>query len=328
MEALRKRTELLGTEVSIVSIANRSDGFVHRSSGIAPGEALERNSISEIPGTERWPTALEGLAATEADILVEVTQSPAGEGEPGLSHMRHALERGMAVATSNKWPVALAGVELAELARERGAGFRAESTVMSGTPVLSALTGGIAGARPIRLRGVLNATVNQICTRVDEGVSYVDALREAQAMGLAEPDPSQDVDGFDSVAKLMILSALAFGEQLAATDVVRHGISELGAIAEERDAATRLREVVTLDPGAGVRSVEVLRLEPGDPLHGIEGSDNAVLVDAEPIGEILIRGPGAGPKLAGQGVLSDVIALARPSQPARTPSSTARMSSP
>jgi homoserine dehydrogenase len=122
-------------------------------------------ALAELKGVERWPTALDGLRETETDVLVEVSQSPVG-GEPGLSHMREALGRGIAVATSNKWPVALAGVQLSELARGNATLFRAESTVMSGTPVLSTLTEGIAGATPVRIRGVVNATVNFVCSRV------------------------------------------------------------------------------------------------------------------------------------------------------------------
>jgi homoserine dehydrogenase len=101
-----------------------------------------------------------------------------------------------------------ARVELAELARSRGVAFRAESTVMSGTPVLSALVDGLAGAVPVALRGLLNATANFILSRMAEGRTYEDALAEAQRAGLAERDPAADVEGHDAVAKVMILSAL------------------------------------------------------------------------------------------------------------------------
>ena len=143
-------------------------------------------SIAEQPGVRRWPSAIEGLRATEADVLVEVTASPAADGEPGLAHMREALGARIPVVTSNKWPVALHGVELAELARSRGVAFRAESTVMSGTPVLSALVDGLAGAVPVGLRGLLNATANFILSRMAAGRTYEDALAEAQR-GRASP---------------------------------------------------------------------------------------------------------------------------------------------
>ena len=139
--------------------------------------------------------------------------------------MREALRRGIPVVTSNKWPVALHGLELAELARQRGVAFRAESTVMSGTPVLSTLTEGLAGTVPVGLRGVLNATANMILSQMADGTSYADALGDAQRIGLAERDPAADVEGHDTVAKLMVLSALVFGRQLRREQVACQGIT-------------------------------------------------------------------------------------------------------
>ena len=260
-----------------------------------------------IPGAVAVDDGISALEAARPDLLAEVAKSPR-DGEPGLSYMRWALERDIPIATSDKWPVATAGVALAAAAREAGVGFRAESTVMSGTPVLSALTTGIAGATPVRLRGIVNATVNQICTDMDDGSAYEDALAEAQSAGLAEPDPAEDVDGLDAVAKLMILSALVFGDQLREVDVDRRGISTWNGSREE---GTRLREVATLDPGTGSRSVAVAQLERGDPHFDVVGSENAIRLEAEPLGAVTVRGPGAGPALAGQGVMSDVIALIR-----------------
>jgi homoserine dehydrogenase len=312
-----------GVEVTVVGIANARDGFVAAADGLDLRSALaladDGRPIAELSGARNWPTALEGLRATEADLLVEVTASPAADGEPGISHMREALGRGIPVVTSNKWPVALHGVELAGLARDRGIAFRAESTVMSGTPLLSTLVDGLAGATPVGLRGLLNATANFILTRMAEGRSYEDALAEAQAAGLAERDPAADVEGHDSVAKVMILSALVFRRQLTLEDVARRGIDAIaGSEIEEAVATgTRLKHVATLDfegpDGAGevAARVEPELVPPDDPLARIEGTTNAVVCRAIPVGEVAVAGPGAGPELAGQGVLSDLIAVAR-----------------
>ena len=199
-----------GVAVTVVGVANARDGFVYDGAGLdlqrLLGLAASGRSITEMPGVRCWPSALDGLRATEADLLVEVTASPSGDGEPGFAHMLEALDRQIAVVTSNKWPVALHGVQLAELARSRGVAFRAESTVMSGTPVLRPLVDGLAGAVPLSLRGLLNATANFILSRMTDGKSYADALADAQAEGLAERDPAADVEGHDTVAKVMILS--------------------------------------------------------------------------------------------------------------------------
>jgi homoserine dehydrogenase len=232
--------------------------------------------------------------------------------------MREALRNGIAVVTSNKWPVALHGLELVELARGQGVPFRAESTVMSGTPLLSALTEGLAGTRPTALRGILNATANFILTLMEEGSSYADALAAAQARGLAERDPTADVEGYDAMAKAMILAALVFEQQLGPDDVARRGITDVdrAQIDAARSTGARIKQIVTLEPSAsgGARRLTA-RVEPAvlaeaDPLSAIAGVVNAVVCRVDPVGEVAVSGPGAGPEFAGQGVFSDLIAVA------------------
>jgi homoserine dehydrogenase len=311
-----------GVAVTVVGLANARDGFIYHGDGLDPASVLALasggRSLAEQPGVRWWPSAIEGLRATEADALVEVTASTSTDGEPGLTHMREALGRGIPVVTSNKWPVALRGVELATLARREGVAFCAESTVMSGTPLLRALVDGLAGATPIALRGLLNATANFILSRMAHGASYDDALAEAQRTGLAERDPSADVEGHDAAAKVMILSALVFGRQLQREQVSCHGITDVARseIDEAAADAARIKHVATLDfsepDGAGdvTARVALERVSRDDPLANVEGVSNAVVCRAGPIGEVTIIGPGAGPQLAGQGVLSDLIAIA------------------
>jgi homoserine dehydrogenase len=311
-----------GVAVTVVGVANARDGFVYDGAGLdlqcLLGLAASGRSITEMPGVRCWRSALDGLRATEADLLVEVTASPSGDGEPGFAHMLEALDRRIAVVTSNKWPVALHGVQLAELARSRGVAFRAESTVMSGTPVLRPLVDGLAGAVPLSLRGLLNATANFILSRMADGKSYADALADAQAEGLAERDPAADVEGHDTVAKVMILSALVFGRQLGREQVACRGIDGIARSAIDEAAAkgARLKHVATLEfsepDGAGgvTASVQPELVDGDDVLASIEGTDNGVVCRANPIGQVTIVGPGAGPHLAGQGVLADLVTVA------------------
>lgn len=308
-----------GIAPKVVGAGSARDGFVFKPDGLDTQTLLRLRSagrpLAEHPGARHWPTCLDGLEATDADLLVEVAGSPTETAEPGVGHMRLALRRAIPVATSNKWPVALHGVELAAAARSQGLSFRAESTVMSGTPVLSTLVEGLAGTTPVRLRGVLNATANVVLTEMEKGASYERALAKAQDAGLAERDPSADVDGYDSVAKTMILAALVFGVQLRLEDVQRTGITEvdLGAVRDARAADSRIRLLSTLEPSAGglTARVEPTSLPSGDLLATIAGVTNAVVCEVAPVGEVTVIGPGAGPELAGQGVLSDVIAVAR-----------------
>jgi homoserine dehydrogenase len=312
-----------GCETTVVGVANARDGFVYDGHGLDLRSVLAAadsgRPITRQRGAMAWSSAIEGLRATEADLLVEVTASPSADGEPGLTHLREALQRQIPVVTSNKWPVALHGAELAALARRQGVAFRAESTVMSGTPVLSALTEGLAGAAPTGLRGVLNATANVILSQMTDGISYQDALAAAQRAGLAEPDPAADVEGHDTVAKVMILSALVFGRQLSREQVTCRGITGI-TVREARQAASaggRLRHVATLAfPGPDGTGTVTARVQPqavpaADPLAGIDGVTCALVFQASPVGQITITGPGAGPHLAGQGTLADIIAVAR-----------------
>lgn len=332
LRALRDQESTLrdrhGVSFEVVGLANRG-GFVHRAGGLDIAEALARaeggGALRELPGVDHWPTALAGMAATEADVLVEVSASPQSSAEPGLSHLELALERGIPTVTSNKWPVALHGVRLRELARRSSTAFRAEATVMSGTPLLSTLTEGLAGAAPIGLRGVLNATANFILTERAAGASYEAALAEAQRRGLAEPDPSADVDGHDTTAKLMVLAGLVFGQQLELADVARRGIATVTdeEMREATAAGRRIRELATLEVGpdgpALTARVEPVALSGDDPLARVDGVDNAVVLDCDPLGRVTVIGPGAGPALAGQGVLSDLLAVARPRDPVAAP---------
>lgn len=307
----------------VVGVANARDGFVHSASGLDVPALLDlaarRRPLTELPGAGHLPTALEGLRATEGDLLVEATASPAADGEPGFAHMREALGRRIPVVTSNKWPVALHGVDLVELSRRHGVPFRAESTVMSGTPVLSTLIDGLAGTTPTALLGILNATANYILSAMTSGRSYEDALAEAQASGLAERDPAADVEGHDTVAKTMILAALVLGRQLRPEQVARRGITGVTRAELDKAARTgaRIKLVASLEPSQDELEarVEPAQLAAGDPLARVDGVTNAVVCRAEPVGEVTIIGPGAGPELAGQGVLSDLIAVSSVAQP-------------
>ena len=310
-----------GVRFEVVGLANRREGFVHREGGIDLRAALtlaaNARPLRELPGVSHWTTALEGMRATEADVLVEVSASPAASGEPGRSHLETALTRGIPAVTSNKWPIALDGVRLAELGRSHSAALRAESTVMSGTPVLSTLTQGLAGASPVAVRGVLNATANYIVSEMSRGQSYGEALADAQRKGLAERDPSADVDGHDTVAKIMVLAALVFKQQLRLGDVSRRGISSvtLEAVDDARSEGLQIREVATLEPspdagGPPIARVAPIALAADDPLARVDGTANAVVCRAEPLGTITVTGPGAGIEFAGQGVLSDLVNVA------------------
>jgi homoserine dehydrogenase len=313
-----------GVAVSIVSVATRGGGFVHYGDGFDIPRLLAiaegGRPLAEYPGARQWGSALDGLAQSESDVLAEASNTNPRVSEPALSHIRLAIDRGMHVITSSKGACAAAAIEMAALARKRGVAFRMESTVMSGTPVLSTLRDGLAGARVVAIRGILNGTANYILTQMAGGLDYAVALADAQAKGFAEPDPADDIDGHDVVAKLRILAAVAFGRPLDAGEVVRSGIGgvTLDAVQQSVRDGCRTKHVAKLrahpklggEPCIEAR-VEPLSLSLADPLSRINGVMNAVVVETDTVREVTIVGPGAGPEQAGQGMFADLVSVAR-----------------
>lgn len=330
-EAIGRRRAWLEAEhrvaIVVVGVANRRDGFVYRDVGFDTTALLELASagrpLSDHPGVRRWETALDGLAKTECDVMAEASNTNPREPEPALSHMRQVLGRGTHVVTASKGACAAAAVELFALARRRGVQCRMESTVMSGTPVLSTIQEGLAGARVLALRGILNGTANHILTLMAWGAEYSAALADAQAQGYAEPDPADDVEGHDVVAKVRILAATAFGRSVALDQVLRRGIAGIAPEAMERAAhdECRIKLVATVrlrpdhtSEGSDAVPLEA-RVEPvwlplADPLSRVDGVMNALAIETDTVREMIIVGPGAGPEQAGQGIFADLVAVA------------------
>jgi homoserine dehydrogenase len=223
--------QAFGLDVILISVATAHHGLIYRDDGLDIPALLElvatRQPLTAHPKITQWTNVLEGLQATGGDVLAEAAGGTLRHPEPGLSCIRAALTQGMHVVTSSKGPMALAGLDLLSLAHVHGVQLRMESTVMSGTPVLSTIREGMAGTRIRAIRGLLNGTVNFILSEMALGHDYAEALAQAQAQGYAEADPSDDVEGDDTVAKTLILAATVFGRALAPEQVVRRGITTL-----------------------------------------------------------------------------------------------------
>jgi len=326
-ELLHTKYELLhtqyGVNVTVVGVANARHGFIYREEGLNLATLLElaeaKRPLTEHPGVHSWENALVGLQAAKADMLAEATGTNLRDGEPGIGHIRAALSKGMHVITANKGPVALAGKELMQLAQQNGVQLRMEATVMAGTPVLSTIRVGLAGCRIRSIRGILNGTTNYILSAMASGRNYAEVLAEAQAQGYAEADPTADVEGYDVVAKTLILSALAFGHSIKPEQVVRMGITEVTK--EQIQLATshnaRIKLVASLSAVADLGEIPLeARVEPvelplSDPLARVDGVMNAITLQTDTLPEVTIVGPGAGRLQTGQGLLSDLLAIAR-----------------
>lgn len=312
-------------DVRVVSVANAHSGFVYREEGLELATLLElaaaKRPLTEHAGVRHWASALEGLQQTgnTGDVLAEATGTNLRDAEPGLSHIRLALTRKMHVITANKGPGALAANELLSLAQHNGVQLRMEATVMAGTPVLSSVLDGMAGARVRAIRGILNGTTNYILSAMAEGRDYASVLAEAQAQGYAEADPTADVEGYDAVAKTLILAALVFGHTLKPAQVARSGITTitpeemLQAIKEEK----RIKLIASLQAISDLANtplearVAPMALPLSDPLARVDGVMNAITFESDTLSQVTIIGPGAGRLQTGQGLLADLIAVIR-----------------
>jgi homoserine dehydrogenase len=326
-ELLHTKRELLRREfaldVTLVSVANSRHGFIYREDGLDIPTLLDlaaqRQSLTLHPGVQHWDSPVEGLRATRADILVEATGTNLRDAEPGISHIRTALSQGMHVVTANKGPIALAAQELLALAQQHQVQLRMEATVMAGTPVLSTICEGMAGVDVQAVRGILNGTTNYILTAMAQGREYAEVLAEAQAQGYAEADPTADVEGYDVVAKALILAALVFGCALKPEQISRHGITTVTKedIEQAQQEGKRVKLLASLvrdstDLAAGlIARVEPVALPLQDPLAQVDGVMNAITFQTDSLSSVTISGPGAGRLETGQGLLADVIAIGK-----------------
>ena len=295
------------------------------------GGALERRLVEDadrVTSAAGRPIALEGIAVAhpegrratapllppeqllaqpQVDAIVEVM----GGLEPASTYIRAALRAGRQVITANKQLVAAHGPSLACLGP-----LRFEASVASAIPIVETLADALAADRIGSMMGILNGTTNSMLAAMGGGASYADALADAQRRGLAEADPSADVDAHDPAAKLAILAMLAFRRRIDPSQIERVGIRDVGPDQIEngrrRGLVIKLIAAATTQNGASIEADVRPRLVPIDaPMARVHGAMNAIAVDAEYAGSLLFQGPGAGPDAAASAVLADLIRAAK-----------------
>lgn len=254
------------------------------------------------------------IRTSTAQIVVEATYTNPSDGEPGISHVRAALESGKHVTTTNKGPVALAAAELKELAAANGVTFQYEGAVVSGTPILRFAARTLTGARIDAVQGILNGTSNYVLGRMEAGLDLAAAVAEAQALGYAEADPTADIEGSDVQLKVVILANELLDAQLTTADVVRRGISglsaaDISAAAAEGKRYKLIGSAARAADGTVTAAVEPVALPLDHPLAGISGATNAVSFDTDLLGTVTVSGPGAGRVETAFALLSDIVAI-------------------
>ena len=260
-------------------------------------------------------------AAVVANPDVDLVGEVMGGLEPARSLILAAIEAGKAVVTANKAVIARHGAEIAAAAAEKGVYVLMEAAVGGGIPILEPLKQSLGANRIERVSGIINGTTNYILTRMsEEGASYGDVLADAQALGYAEADPAADVEGGDAADKIAILTGLAFGGLVDREAIPTEGINTLQT--RDIDYAKELGFVVKLlaiaerhgsDPdGSEVVDVRVHpTLVPKEhPLAGVNGVNNAIVVEGEPVGRVMFYGPGAGAGPTASAVVADILNIA------------------
>lgn len=308
----------LGFRLSIVAVTDLQLGSVISPNGIDARMLIEakfaRGGFAKLSGGSAEPNNEHVIRTAPADIIVEATFTNPDNGEPAVSHCRWAFESGKHIVTTNKGPVAFAGRELKQLASRHGLEFEFEGSVMSGTPVLRLVEKTLAGSQLTGFEGILNGTSNFILGQIEGGLAYADAVKQAQALGYAEADPTADVEGFDVRLKVVILANQLLNANLTPQDVLCTGITGLTA-ADVQSAVFEghrwklIGEASIGDNGIVSASVSPKRLSLKQPLAGVNGATNAVSFKNDMLGEMTIMGPGAGRVETAYALLSDIIAI-------------------
>ena len=295
----------------LTGIASRRIGWIADADGLNPISALSGHfpQIASPPHNIR-----EWLDRSKADVMFEASSLNAMTGQPAIEHIVAALESGAHAITANKGPLVHDYQRLAALAKEKGKQFLFESTVMDGAPIFSLFPLGLPAAELRGFSGVLNSTTNVVLTEIEKGRSLDEAVNRAQAMGIAETDPSQDLDGWDAAVKVTAIVNVLMGVPLRVEQVQRTGIRELSEekIRSVRAAGMRYKLICRVERrGDGVDAhvgPELLLMT--DPMAGLEGSSSAIRFDLDVFGLSLVE-HNPGIEATGYGLLADFIRAAK-----------------
>ncbi|MDR7032756.1 homoserine dehydrogenase [Mesorhizobium sp. BE184] len=267
----------------------------------------------DLSGAQWFEDPVKLAQSGDIDVFVELI---GGDEGPARASVKAALEAGRHVVTANKALLARHGVALAEIAEKKGVLLNYEAAVAGGIPVIKTMREAMAGNSVNRVFGILNGTCNYILTRMEaEGLTFEACLEDAQRLGYAEADPTFDIEGNDTAHKLSILTSLAFGTKIAADDIYLEGISnitqadiraagELGyrikllGVAQRTDSGIEQRVHPTMVPTASV-------------IAQVHGVTNAVAIETDILGELLLSGPGAGGNATASAVVGDIADIAK-----------------
>ena len=323
---LRKREVLkaeYGIEFTVTGIATGRHGCAVSPKGLDLEAALESveagKSIAPLSAIP-VETSMQVIEKSAGDVMFENSPVDHHTGRPALEHVRLALEKGMHVITANKGTVVHGYREMTELAKERGKRFLFESTVLGGSPLFSVFREALPAAELRSFSGIINATTNLILTRMEEGESFEDAVKYCQSIGLAETDPSADVDGWDAAIKVAALITVLMDTPVTPQQVEREGIRGISAAMVKKAAQEGKRWKLVASAARDAEGVQA-RVAPAlvpasSPLYGIQGSSTGLTfrTDVLPDYSIIVterEGMRGGPQETAYGLLADFVRAVR-----------------
>ena len=296
----------------LTGVATRHIGWPADPDGLNPLAILNGHWPAQHPHSpprniRQW------LERARADVVFEASSLAADTGQPAIDHIKTALELGAHAVTANKGPIVHAFSDLTALAREKGKRFLYEATVMDGVPIFSMFPLGLPATEIRGFSGVLNSATNVVLTEIEKGRSFDEAVRRAQAMGIAETDSAADLDGWDAAVKVVVMTIVLLGVPMRLEQVQRTGIRELSEekIRSVRAAGMRYKLVCRAERrGDGAEcSVRPELLLASDPLANLEGSSSAVRFDMDIFGLSLVE-HNPGIDATGYGLLADFLRAA------------------
>ncbi|HWZ42709.1 MAG TPA: hypothetical protein VNW97_04500 [Candidatus Saccharimonadales bacterium] len=310
----RKSGELCrdhGIRWKITGIASRSLGWIADLNGLDPDQVLDdhqRVLMQPAAGNlHGW------LQAAQPDVVFEASSLNRHNGQPAIAYIKAALEYGAHAISANKGPVLFAYSELCALALAQKKQFLFESTVMDGVPIFSLFRESLRAVKVAGFRGILNSTTNVVLAQMETGLDFDQAVRKAQEMGIAETDPSDDLEGWDAAAKIAALAIVVLGCPLTLADVERQGISHLDAAAVKtaRQAGAPYKMVCRAQRrGNGVAaSVRPERLPLTDPLARVDGASSCVHFELDILPGLTIIEHDPGLETTAYGMLADLISV-------------------
>jgi len=276
---------------------------------------IERKRVDWLPSTVRWTEDITDVLSSDVDIVIELI----GGLEPAGTWIGKTLRAGKSVVTANKQLIARRGTELIRLARENSQHLAFGASVAGGIPVISGLQEGLAGDELVQLCGILNGTCNYILTRIESaGISFEAALKEAQQLGFAETDPSEDIEGYDARAKLTILARTGLRVSVDPLDIQARSIATIEPVdfeyAKLLNCTIRQISRAEKNPEKLFASVQPTLVHDSSPLAAVEGGQNLVMSTGKFGGETVLAGHGAGGNPTAVAVVSDLISIVRSRQ--------------